>query len=444
MTHRTKLTTLAVLLTTVATWARSADTTTVTVLPPTAGTPTVTATRSSHYGYAAYVNPGRLIATDEYVSRWLTERSTTGVGLEVTYMSLPRDSFAYARDFGYPTFAFGIRYSYNGDVRMHRSGNWGQAREVDYDSHLGNMVSLYASFNRPLLRTRHWEADYTLGLGLGYTSLVYNKEDDIDNELIGARLNCYFNAGFHLTYHVVTDWGIKVGVDFVHHSNGALDRPNKGSNALGPTVGVVYSPYYAEVVDNRSAVGRRPFRPFWYVDITAGVGGKSLDEDWQLTQFQTAEDDTDYRTEHFHLYANYSLQAAVMRRYARRWASGVGLEATYGSCYRRVREIERSSGSDKQISPWSAAVTARHEVFYGRWSAPMALGWYVFRRMGSRAEQVDKPYYERVGVKYNLPIGGGRRSDVYDGQWVAVGVSLCAHALKASFTELTVSVPVMW
>lgn len=396
--------------------------------------------KPSRYGFAVYANPGRIVPTDDYVSSWLKKRGTAGIGAEMTYMSLPRDSFAYARDFGYPTFAFGVRYTFNGSVRMHRDevSSWQQLETVDYDSHLGDFISLYAAFRRPLWRTRHWEADYTLGLGLAYATLAYNKEDDIDNELIGTYINCYFNAGVHVTYHVVPQWGIRVGVDLVHHSNGTLDRPNRGVNAVGPTVGIVYTPYYAEVTE-APRTAHKPFSPFWYVDMTAGVGAKTLDEEWQLTQFKTASDEADYRTEHFRLYAAYSLQAAVMRRYARRWGSGLGVDVFYGSYYSRVREIVNADGGAEHLSPWSVAVAARHEVFYGRWSAPMAVGYYVFRHMGSWAEGMEKRYYERVGIKYNIPLH--HRSDVYSGQWIAVGINLCAHAFKANFTELTLSVP---
>lgn len=393
------------------------------------------------YGFAVYANPGRLVATDGYVSRWLKRRGTVGVGAELTYTSLPCDSSAYARDYGYPTFAFGVRYTFNGGVSMHREADeaWGQLQPVDYDSPLGDFVSLYAAFHRPLVRTRHWEADYTLGLGLAYTATAYNKDDDIDNELIGTHLNCYFNAGVHVTYHFVPQWGIKVGVDLVHHSNGALDRPNKGSNAVGPTVGVVYTPYYAAVAGT-PATPHRLFRPFWYVDMTAGVGAKTLDEEWQTTQFGTSPDDADYRKEHFRLYAAYSLQAALMRRYARRWASGLGLDIFYGSYYSRVRDIVNADGGDEHLSPWSVAVAARHEVYYGRWSAPITVGYYLSRHMGSMAEATEKRYYERVGVKYNIPLH--RRGDIYTGQTIAVGISLNAHAFKANFTELALSVPI--
>lgn len=386
----------------------------------------------SRYGAALYVNPGTIPAMDEYVSRWLKKSGTVGVGIELLRATLPSDSVVVASDFGYPTFALGLRYTFNGAVRMHRDpdASWGKAQEVDYDSHLGNTVTLYMHFVRPLLRTKHWEADYTLGLGLGYNSLYYNKKDDIDNELIGTGLSVYFNAGAHVTWYPAKQWGVRVGAELVHHSNGALDRPNKGTNAIGPSVALVYAPYRSALVGAPRL--RQPFEGYWYAEISVGVGAKTLMEEWNLTQFRTDPGDDDYRTEHFHLYTAYSLQCDVMRRYARRWASGIAIDVFYGTYYKRVREIDRADGYALRHSPWSLGIAVKHEVYYGRWSVPMELGYYLYRHMGHNASEIETPYYERIGVRYSIPSLAG----------ISVGVQLCAHALKANFTELCVGIPV--
>ena len=387
------------------------------------------------WGWSVLANPGQVLAIDEYVQKWLKHKSTFSIGAELNHVYLPSDSNAFASDYGYPTLSLGLRYAFNGAVRMHRDPDpdWGLAEEVDYDSHLGNTLSLYFLFTRPLLRSRHWEADYALGAGLGYSGLIYNRDDDIDNELIGSHLLIFFDAGLHLTYHPVPEWGIRIGIDFTHHSNGALTRPNKGTNTVGPSIGLVYTPYYETLVRERHVRYNPPFARRWQVDIAAGVGAKALVEDWNETQFRTPSTESDYRTDHFHLYMAYSLQVSVMYRYARRWASGVGLDLFYGDYAWRTEELDEADGYDLKHSPWSLGLAAKHEVFFGRFSLPMEVGYYLYRHMGHSAEEIETPYYERIGVHYHFPSLGG----------LSVGFNLKAHALKADFTEVCVRMPIV-
>lgn len=389
----------------------------------------------SRWGFSVYANPGRMLALDSYVKRWLKHSSTFGIGAELHYMTLPSDSSDVAADYGYPTISLGVRYTFNGRVRMHRTPDpdWGLLEEVDYESRLGNTLSVYSTLARPLWRTRHWEIDYTLSVGLGYNRQCYNTTDDIDNELIGSHLLAYFGFGLHATWHFLPQWGLRAGVDFVHHSNGALNRPNKGSNSLGPSLALTYTPYYTDVV-GASSPSSAPFDKTLYLKLTAGAGGKTLVEDWNLTQYHTDPSAADYRTSHFRLYSAWSAQFDVMYRYARRWASGLGVDVFYGSYYGRVAEIDRIlTPSSVRHSPWSVGLAAKHEVFLGRWSAPMEIGVYLFRHMGAISKSVERPYYERVGIHYNFPSLGG----------LSVGINLNAHLFKADFTELSVSMPLV-
>ncbi len=379
---------------------------------------------------------------DRRVKKWLKDKESFAIGLELNHVTLPSDNDTYAADFGYPTLSAGLRYTFNERVRMHRSPDpeWGLAEEVDYDSPLGNTLSAYATFARPFSRSRHWETDYSLSIGLGYSKLKYNTRNDIDNELIGAHLLIYFGAGLHLTYHPVPEWGIKAGLEFVHHSNGALNRPNKGSNAVGPTLGIVYTPYYNALTTPRPTTTSLPssdkdYEACYFLNFSVGVGAKTLLEDWNLTQYKTPKGDPDYRTDDFKLYAAYSLQADVMRRYARRWASGCGIDLYYATYYKRSREIDRDprkGNYGEKYSPVSVGFALKHNVYYHNWSANMSLGVYLFRRMGKDMESNETPYYERIGVHYHFPSLGG----------LTLGANVHAHLGKANFTELAISYPI--
>ncbi len=387
-----------------------------------------------HWGGALSVVPGRAVIMDTYQQSWQKGRDNVAVALEANYTPLPSDSDAFAADYGYPTLSAGVRYHWNHGVTMHKSesATWGMAQEVDYDSRMGNAVSLYGSFTRPFFRSRHWMADYSLSFGTTYSPRKYDKTNNVDNELVGSRWLIYFGMGLHLTWRLADDWGLRVGLDYYHHSNGALNRPNKGANFVGPSMGVVYLPYYKDVTKADGAIRPRLFKPYWYVDLTAAVGAKTLEEDWKKTQFYTSPDDPDYRTGHFKLYAAYALSADVMCRYRRRWASGLGVDVFYGSYASRVRQIDEGRGYQERHSPWSVGVAAKHEVFWHAVSLNMAFGVYMCRHMGHTASALEKPYYERIGLRYAFKRLGG----------LQVGANVKAHYLKADYTEVTVGWPI--
>lgn len=386
-----------------------------------------------HYNYSLHVMPGKILALDKYAAKWIRETNNLSIAAEIGRVALPTDSDAYASDFGYPSLTLGVRYMLNHQVRLRRSPDtaWGMAEMVDYDSHLGNTLSLYGKFYRPFARHQHWETAYSLSFGIGYSHTKYNKQNNIDNELIGTNALIYFGAGVHATYHLNEQWGIRGGLEFVHHSNGALYRPNKGSNSFGTSIGVVYEPYYNLLVHRTKAYSPQPFERYWYLNLSAGMGAKTMLEDWLTTQFRTPSSHPDYRTEHFKVYAAYSVQADVMCRYARRWASGIGIDWFYGTYASHIADLDAQQGNIAKHSPWSLGIAAKHEVFYHQLSLGMSFGWYLHRQMGYNALFNESRFYERIGLHYTFSSAGGLK----------LGINIKAHETKADLTELVIAYP---
>ena len=386
-----------------------------------------------HWGVAVVGSPSRALVMDGFQRKWQKGKSNGSLALELSYTSLPSDSNQYAADFGYPTLSLGMKYAWNHGVTMRRTADpdWGMAEMVDYDSYMGNTVMLYGRFARPFHRGKRWEIDYSFDFGVGYSATKYHPDNNVDNELIGSHWLIYFGAGLHATYRVAPQWGLRMGIDYWHLSNGALNRPNKGANFLGPSLGVVYYPYYEQVLHPDPLLRSHHFKGYWFARAALSLGAKTLNEEWQRTQFHTPKGDPEYRTDQFTLYPAYALQLDVMRRYALRWASGIGLDVFYGSYNHRVKHIDQAAGSTVDHSPWSVGIAAKHEVYYGRVRLHMSLGFYLFRRMGENAKEVEQPYYERIGLHYELPHMGG----------LSIGANVQAHRTKADLTEIVITYP---
>ena len=376
--------------------------------------------------------PAQTLTLDKEPRIWTKTKDTHSWAAQINVTPTKN---AYAHDYNYPTFSFGLRYHLNHGTTMHRDDPWGEAQPVNYTSKLGNFLTLYGTFNRPLYRSKHWQWGYYLGTGIAYTSLKYNQKNDIDNEYIGSHLNIYFNAGLYGQVKIAKEWSVKGGLDFAHHSNGAMARPNKGANYFGPFVGLVYDPQQAtSPIAKRNTEATQPFQKYWFTEFTLGLGGKTLLEEWLQTQFNTPQGQPDYRKEHFTYYGAYSFHTHLLYRYARRWASGVGVGLFYGEYAHRIARMDKENGhTDEKHSPWSASIEARHEVYYGNVSVRLTLGYYLYRHMGYSANHgLEYPYHEQVGVFYSFPKLKG----------LTLGFSVNAHATKADFTELQLSIPV--
>ena len=376
--------------------------------------------------------PAQTLTLDKEPRIWTKTKDTHSWAAQINVTPTKN---AYAHDYNYPTFSFGLRYHLNHGTTMHRDDPWGEAQPVNYTSKLGNFLTLYGTFNRPLYRSKHWQWGYYLGTGIAYTSLKYNQKNDIDNEYIGSHLNIYFNAGLYGQVKIAKEWSVKGGLDFAHHSNGAMARPNKGANYFGPFVGLVYEPQQAtSPIAKRNTEATQPFQKYWFTEFTLGLGGKTLLEEWLQTQFNTPQGQPDYRKEHFTYYGAYSFHTHLLYRYARRWASGVGVGLFYGEYAHRIARMDKENGhTDEKHSPWSASIEARHEVYYGNVSVRLTLGYYLYRHMGYSANHgLEYPYHEQVGVFYSFPKLKG----------LTLGFSVNAHATKADFTELQLAIPV--
>lgn len=376
--------------------------------------------------------PAQTLTLDKEPRIWTKTKDTHSWAAQINVTPTKN---AYAHDYNYPTFSFGLRYHLNHGTTMHRDDPWGEAQPVNYTSKLGDFLTLYGTFNRPLYRSKHWQWGYYLGTGIAYTSLKYNQKNNIDNEYIGSHLNIYFNAGLYGQVKIAKEWSVKGGLDFAHHSNGAMARPNKGANYFGPFVGLVYEPQQAtSPIAKRNTEATQPFQKYWFTEFTLGLGGKTLLEEWLQTQFNTPQGQPDYRKEHFTYYGAYSFHTHLLYRYARRWASGVGVGLFYGEYAHRIARMDKENGhTDEKHSPWSASIEARHEVYYGNVSVRLTLGYYLYRHMGYSANHgLEYPYHEQVGVFYSFPKLKG----------LTLGFSVNAHATKADFTELQLSMPV--
>ena len=394
-----------------------------------------------HWGYETDFQIGRVLKLDKYQKAYMKESQDYSLTFKLNHISLPSDSDSYAYDYHYPTFSIVGKFSKNNSASMHREYNfphWNYLTDdyfeiAPYNTHLGNSFALFGSFSYPILRNRKWELNLSGNLGLAYSSKKYDKKSSVDNDMIGSHLLFYAGGGVSATYRILHSWGIKAGLDYWHISNGSTKQPNRSVNVFGPTLGLVYYPYYHHLLTTQNKFIPNQFHPYWYINIKGGIGIKTCFEDWERTQYCLNKSHPDWRTEDFTIYSVASIQTDLMYRYARIGSIGFGFDIQYSSCYSHIKEIDESRSPPVYCkhSPWSVALDAKHTLFYGNVSFILGAGIYLLRNMGDYSNRKEPIFFNRIGVHYTIP-------KLYN---ITLGIEVKAHLTNADFTEFVMSYP---
>ena len=115
---------------------------------------------------------GEVLKFDQWLNRegGLKEGNSQSFWMGYLYQTHADEQCAYASDYNYPTFTFGLLVADFNKVRLHYNPRG--TRPITYDSRCGTSYVAYASFRRAFFRTRSgWSADYRFGNGIGYNLL---------------------------------------------------------------------------------------------------------------------------------------------------------------------------------------------------------------------------------------------------------------------------------
>ena len=310
----------------------------------------------------------------------------------------------YDRVFGFPTLEAGLQLLDYSHVRMH-------TEDTPYMSRLGYVWAAYIAFRRDIYRNRKWSFGYGLENGLSLCSRPYDAVGNVDNDLIGQHLSLYFGFGLYAGYRVTPELELSVGFEYKHNSNGATDRPNKGSNGYGLTMrarcdlnrpasdnGLTYRERLRKLQEFR----KPPFESYMYLDIDATVGFRTLYEEWLLHRDYMTAEERGYHNGKLALHTVWSTGITPMVRYNQVHASGLGLENSFAGYLARSPLIEQACGVEKNYrhSKHTLYISAHHEVFYKQLSLAMSVGTYLFRQHGWVGDFYEPLLVETVGIRY--------------------------------------------
>lgn len=358
----------------------------------------------SHVSLELSGNVSYLLPKDEACRAIMHNYCTSFYGVRFNYNTMPSDGDRYDAALNYPTLQAGFLLGDYSHISLYRD-----KPRLPYNSRVGHVYTLYGGLTLYVLHHRRWRLGFDLDNGIAFVTHPYNKRNNADNELFGSTYAIYVNMGFLAKYQISPQWALGAGIDFKHYSNGTLDRPNKGSNTLGLTLSLDYSLQpmedYKKSSGNYHSHNRfEPFKKYVYLDLSAGVGVKTLLDDWNNNYFCRHPADPKYRSEHYPVYSSFVCMLAPMYRYSLTQATGIGLDYTYAKYASRLRNIDHEKGIDKyRYSRHVLGISLRHEIFYHHFSLAVGAGWYAFRRMGYIADTDEGHFFQTAGLRYSFP-----------------------------------------
>lgn len=117
-----------------------------------------------------------------------------------------------------------------------------------YHSGLGNsdiygkLNAFYTYIDRPFLTLNHkLNFGNRVSLGLGHISKKFDLYSNSYNVVIGSNLNVFIQYNLDGTLRITPLIQMKMGLSFIHSSNGNIKKPNNGLNLITTSVGIQYS-----------------------------------------------------------------------------------------------------------------------------------------------------------------------------------------------------------
>ena len=269
------------------------------------------------------------------------------------------------------------------------------------DKVMGKAVSVYPYIMLNCVRTKHFELALKLASGLAYCSETYwtneregenpdytgnpdvsNRDNPKAHYTFGSHLNAYLSAGVNLNFPLTRNLTLNGEFGFIHMSNGRTMEPNMGANILYGGVGVIAT-INPEEEKEPIKFPRLPYR--WSLNVTLAAGTQSAD----LT------DGRNFFINTFHVGAIYNV--------CNWYGIGLGADVFYNDAIggETNRGLFRTDIEYKQSDKIRAGVSINNELQFGRVTAMVDWGVYLYNPARNLYNDTGSPYYN-VGEKRPL------------------------------------------
>lgn len=286
--------------------------------------------------------------------------------------------------------------SWHHDYRLPSWGITGLVMPFPSES-LGTAVAVFPYYYLPVSYGKRANLNLKLGTGLSFLSKGFDRIENHKNIAISSQMNVVIQLGADFSWRILPRLTWNTGLFFTHFSNGAIQRPNLGTNFPTISTGVAYR-FGDQVTDEVSKTEfEKPRGIEWTAFLGAGfkqgrVGSKGV-------------------------LPAITVQGLGEKRLSPKFSLGAGLEINYN----RALPIayEQKEYATDNLTPLRAGPVIHTAYHFGKMSIVAQLGAYLLDQ-----KLVDGRIFNRFGLRHEI------------NERIDINLTLRTHFAKADHFEL--------
>lgn len=300
-------------------------------------------------------------------------KTTSAVSLEYGWQMIGGKEWAQACN--YPRIGIGLQYL-----------------RILNRNELGHPFSLYGFYDGNWIRTKNFELNSRMGVGLAYGLTTYDPDDVLPNDIICTKVNSFIELGVGMALRLNESNFIEPGFRLTHFSNGNVREPQKGINITSYSIGLrsyLNGPPPSPVKMPLSKLQHRH-------EVIAFVGLAPRQMEFRINESDWPRETygMNYLMANLHLGYNYEL--------TRRFKLGSGFDFIYDGTNGQ-QDLVKYGMPNKGAIPFhdklGVAVFVSGETAIDQLTVVTTLGYMV---AGTRFESSSSRFEQRIGFKYHF------------------------------------------
>lgn len=272
---------------------------------------------------------------------------------------------------------------------------------------LGHNIGLYAHYNFYFFNR---ELMFRIGQGLAYATNPYDRVENHKNIAFGSKiLSSTYAMLLYKKENIVDQFGIQVGLSFIHFSNANVKAPNTSVNSISFNIGVNYNLEATQPEYQYNLEDDKKFTEPWKFNFVFR-GGINESDIVGSGQFP------------FYIFSAYT-----DKRINRKSALQFGADLFYSKFLKELIYYESVAVPENNVNGNEdyrrAGVFVGHELFINKLSLVTQFGYYFYYPFDFEGQ-----FYQRIGLKR-----------YFGNKWFAA-LTLKTHAAKAEAVELGIGI----
>lgn len=256
----------------------------------------------------------------------------------------------------------------------------------NYSRKLNNPFSVYAFAGFSPIKYKSFTLKNELALGLSGIWDYYSK-DNRNNIAVSMPVEVYVHWNLESFWQIRQNWQFGTGISFVHFSNGAVLKPNKGINTVSPLLSLTYLP---KPIEKQSTSVNQEQKKEYHFEFNNWAGVHAVNFDYHKAN---GEPDTIQKS-----YLVFGQQYKLTYDVNPKYELGLGAEWIYSDATWKTDTNHYKHQSYKKLSTMDKVNLGVFLSFHynvNNFSVLIEPGYAIRQKYGYAPK-----FYQRLGLRY--------------------------------------------